>query len=75
MTLGGEAAKLQQLRSAARSNGRESLGIVLQDIKFKEVRELARTAGLRVRQADNVSWMSVGDLRAALLEHLAPEAL
>ena len=46
---------------------------MLQDIKVKEVRELARAAGLRVRQADNVSWMSVGDLRAALLEHLAPE--
>ena len=37
------------------------------------MRELAQAAGLRVRKQDNLSWMSVGDLRAALLEHLAPE--
>ena len=36
------------------------------------MRELARAAGLRVKREDN-AWMSVGELRAALLEHLAPE--
>ena len=72
MAIGGPAAKLEQLRFEARSNGREWLGSVLQDIKRDELRELARAAGLRVKREDNV-WMSVGELRAALLEHLAPE--
>ena len=69
----GRAAKLEQLRLEARSKGREWLGSVMQDIKRDEVRELARAAGLRVRKEDNVAWMPVGELREALLEHLAPE--
>ena len=72
MAIGGPAAKLEQLRCEARSNGCEWLGSALQDIKRDEVRELARAAGLRVKNEDKV-WISVGELRAALLEHLAPE--
>ena len=65
-------ARLAKLRSEARSAEREWLRSALQDIKRDEVRELAQAAGLRVRADDNVTWLSVGDLRAALLEHLAP---
>ena len=72
MAIGGPAAKLEQLRFAARNEGRERLGSVLQDTRWNELRELARAAGLRVRKEDK-AWMPVGDLRAALLEHLAPE--
>ena len=71
--IGGRAAKLEQLRLEARSKGREWLGSALDDVKWNEVRELARAAGLRVRREDNVAWMPVGELREALLEHLAPE--
>ena len=49
MALGAPAAKLEQLRGDAGSNGREWLGSVLEDIKRDEVRELARAAGLRVK--------------------------
>ena len=58
--------QLEHLRCEARSNGRECLYSVLEDIKVKEVHELARAAGLRVRQEDNVSWMSVGYVIDAL---------
>ena len=40
---------------------------------MKDVRELAQAAGLRVRTDGNVTWLSVRELRAALLEHLAPQ--
>ena len=72
MAIGRPAAKLEQLRGGARSNGPEWLGSALQDVKVDEVRELARAAGVRVRNEAKV-WIAVGDLRAALLEHLAPE--
>ena len=65
-------AKLARLRSEARSAERDWLRSALQDFKRDAVRELAQAAGLRVRADDNVTWLSVGDLRAALLEHLAP---
>ena len=66
--------QLEQLRCGARSKGREWLGSALQDINWKEVRELAQAAGLQTRYEDsNHSWMSVGDLRAALLEHVETE--
>ena len=65
------AAKLAQLRGDAASNGREWLGSALQDVNRKDVREFAQAAGLRVRKAGSDTWLSVGELRAALLEHLA----
>ena len=67
------AAKLAQLRGDAASNGREWLGSALQDVSRKDVREFAQAAGLRVRKAGSDTWLSVGELRAALLEHLAPQ--
>ena len=69
---GSRLVQLEQLRGEGRSNGREWLCSALQDIKVDEVRELARAAGVRVRNEAKV-WIAVGDLRAALLEHLAPE--
>ena len=36
------------------------------------MRELARAAGLRARTEDK-AWLPVGELRKAVLEHLAPE--
>ena len=72
MALGGPAAKLEQLRLEGRSRGREWLGSLIQDIKRDEVRELARAAGLRARTEDK-AWVPVGELRKAVLEHLAPE--
>ena len=65
-------ARLAKLRSEARSAEREWLRSALQDIKRDDLRELAQAAGVQTRYEDNHSWMSVGDLRAALLEHLAP---
>ena len=65
-------ARLVKLRSEARSAERKWLRSALQGMKRDEVRELAQAAGLRVRADDNVTWLSVGNLRAALLEHLAP---
>ena len=67
------SAKLAQLRGDAASNGREWLGSALQDVNWKDVRELAQAAGLRVRKDGTDTWLSVGELRAALLEHLAPQ--
>ena len=68
--IGGRAVKLEQLRLEARSKGREWLGSVMQGIKWDEVRELALAAGLRVRTEDK-AWMPVGELRKALVEHIA----
>ena len=71
--VGRPAATLEQLRGDAASNGREWLGSALQDVNRKDVREFAQAAGLRVRKAGSDTWLSVGELRAALLEHLAPQ--
>ena len=73
MAGGRGAAKLAQLRGDAASNGREWLGSALQDVNRKDVRELAQAAGLCVRKDGTDTWLSVGELRAALLEHLAPQ--
>ena len=35
------------------------------------MRQLAQAAGSRVRREDNVSWLSAGELREILVEHLA----
>ena len=72
MTIRAPWVRLAQLRSGGRRAEREWLRSVLQQMKRDEVRDLAQEAGLRVRTDDNVTWLSVGDLRAALLEHLAP---
>ena len=66
--------QLEQLRRSVRTAERKSLGPVLQDMDGKEVRELAQAAGLQTMHKDsNNSWVAVGELRAALLEHMLPE--
>ena len=66
------AAKLERLRDEARGNGPEWLESSLQDFKREEVRELAQAAGFRVRKDGTRTWLSVGELRTALLEYLEP---
>ena len=62
--------QLEQLRRL----DRKSLGSMLQDMDWTEVRELAQAAGLQTIHKDsNNSWVAVGELRAALLEHMLPE--
>ena len=56
-----------------RDNGPEELRSKLQNFNRDEVRELALEAGLRVREDGNRTWLPVGELRTALLEHLEPE--
>ena len=66
--------QLEQLRCGVLNAEREWLGSVLQDMTWKEVRELAQAAGLqRIYKDSNNSWVAVGELRAALVEHLAPD--
>ena len=67
--------QLEQLRRSVRTAERKSLGPVLQDMDGKEVRELAQAAGLQTmhKDGDNNSCVAVGELRAALLEHMFPE--
>ena len=66
--------QLEQLRRSVRTAERKSLGPVLQDMDGKEVRELAQAAGLQTMHKDsNNSSVAVGELRAALLEHMLPE--
>ena len=56
-----------------RSNGPEGLEAALQDFQREDVRELAQAADLRVRKDGTRTWLSVGELRAAVMEHLAPQ--
>ena len=70
---GARFAQLERWRGAARCNGPEWLRSKLQDLSWKDVRESAQAAGLRVRKDGTRIWLSVGELRAALLEHLAPQ--
>ena len=67
--------QLEQLRRLVRTEERQWLGHVLQDKPEKEVRELAQAAGLQTMHKDgnNNSCVAVGELRAALLEHMFPE--
>ena len=69
---GARRAQLERLRGEGRDNGPEELRSKLQDFNREEVRELALAAGLRVRTDGSVTWLPVGDLRTALLDHLAP---
>ena len=67
------AATLKRLRALARNQGPERLKSALLEYKRDEVRDLAQAAGLRVRTDGNVTWLPVGELRTALLDHLAPQ--
>ena len=67
--------QLEQLRRSLRTEERRWLRQVLQNKPEKEVRELAQAAGLQTMHKDgnNNSCVAVGELRAALLEHMFPE--
>ena len=66
--------QLEQLRRSLRTEERRWLRQRLQNKPEKEVRELAQAAGLqRIYKDSNNSWVAVGELRAALVEHLAPD--
>ena len=66
-------AQLERWRGEARDNGPEWLRSKLQDLSWKDVRESAQAAGLRVRKDGTRTWLPVGELRTALLEHLEPQ--
>ena len=70
---GARRAQLERLRGVGRDNGPEELRSKLQNFNRDEVRELALEAGLRVREDGNRTWLPVGELRTALLEHLEPQ--
>ena len=69
---GARRAQLERLRVVGCDHGPEELRSKLQNFNRDEVRELALEAGLHVRTDGNVTWLPVGDLRTALLDHLAP---
>ena len=65
------SSKLDHLRSEARSKGLKWLRSEMDNTKRDEVRQLAQAAGSRVRREDK-AWLSAGELRETLVEHLAP---
>ena len=69
---GARQAQLERLRGEGRDNEPEELRSKLQDFNRDEVHELAQAAGLRVRKDGSDTWLPVGELRTALLAHLAP---
>ena len=61
------------MRAVGRDHGPEELRSALEDLSTKAVRDVAQAAGLRVRTDGNVTWLRSDELRAAVLEHLAPQ--
>ena len=55
-----------------RDHGPEALRSALEELSRYELRALAQAAGLRVRKHGTATWLPMGELRTALLEHLAP---
>ena len=55
-----------------RDHGPEALRSALEELSRDELRALAQAAGLRVRKHGTATWLPMGELRTALLEHLAP---
>ena len=70
---GARRAQLERLPGVGRANGPEELRYKMHNFNRDEVRELALEAGLRVRKDHTATWLPVGELRAALLEHLEPQ--
>ena len=70
---GARRAQLERLPGVGRDHGPEELRSKLQDLSWKDVRESAQAAGLRVRKDGTRTWLPVGELRTALLEHLEPQ--
>ena len=68
---GTRRAQLERWRVEGRENGPDWLRSQLQDLSWQDVRASAQAAGLRVRKDGTRTWLPVGELRTALLEHLA----
>ena len=70
---GARRAQLERWRVEGRENGPDWLRSQLQDLSWQDVRASAQAAGLRVRKDGTRTWLPVGELRTALLEHLEPQ--
>ena len=70
---GARRAQLERWRVEGRENGPDWLRSELQDLSWQDVRASAQAAGLRVRKDGTRTWLPVGELRTALLEHLEPQ--
>ena len=70
---GARLAQLERWRVEGRENGPDWLRSTLQNLSWQDVRASAQAAGLPVRKDGTRTWLPVGELRTALLEHLAPE--
>ena len=68
---GARRAQLERLRVEGRENGPDWLRATVQKLSWQDVRALAQAAGLPVRKDGTRAWLPVGELRTALLEHLA----
>ena len=68
---GAGRAQLERLRVEGRENGPDWLRATVQNLSWQDVRALAQAAGLPVRKDGTRAWLPVGELRTALLEHLA----
>ena len=66
----GSAAKLEELRVGAVSQGVEWLHRAVSEISRDELRALAAVGGVETRP--NHQWLTVAELRSALMEVLAP---
>ena len=69
---GARRSQLERLRVEGRENGPDWLRSTLQNLSWQDVRASAQAAGLPVRKDGSRTWLPVGELRTALLEHLAP---
>ena len=65
------AAKLEELRVGAVSQGVEWLHRAVSEISRDELRALAAVGGVETRRP-NHQWLTVAELRSALMEVLAP---
>ena len=70
---GARRAQLERWRVEGRENGPDWLRSTLQNLSWQDVRASAQAAGLRVRKDGTRTWLPVGELRTALLEHLEPQ--
>ena len=62
--------RLQELRSSSLTRGREWLQVALEEISALELRKMA--SARNVGRGPDKKWLAVGELRARLLEVLAP---
>ena len=60
------------MRAEVGSRGPEWLVTVVAEMRKDELREMCKAAGLRAKSADGQRWLTVSELREALLAHLSP---